>query len=144
MSSSLVYGSLGCCAVALGFAGVFIPGLPTTVFIIAASYFFSRSSPRLEAWLHANRWFGPRLKRFRETGGMPKPAKTAALVSMWTAIAISSLALASVSLLAPLLTVALGGIGTYAIVFLVRTVPEPSCDLSPGENHGTPDGHLAH
>jgi len=119
-----IYGGLGWCAVALGFAGVFIPGLPTTVFIIAASYFFSRSSPRFEAWLYANRWFGPRLRRFRETGGMSKPVKTAALASMWTAVAISSLALATVSILAAVITVALGAIGTVAIVFLVRTVPE--------------------
>ena len=109
---------------ALGFAGVFVPGLPTTVFIIAASYFFSRSSPRFEAWLYANRWFGPRLRRIRETGGMPRPVKASALASMWTAIAISSLALATVSILASLIPVALGGIGTIAIVFLVRTVPE--------------------
>jgi hypothetical protein len=110
--------------VALGFAGVFIPGLPTTVFIIIASYFFSRSSPRFEAWLYANRWFGPRLRRFKETGGMSKRLKAAALASMWTAIAISSLALAAVSLLASLITIALGGIGTLTILFLVRTVPE--------------------
>lgn len=122
--SRSIYGGLGWCAVALGFAGVFLPGLPTTVFLIAASYCFARSSPRFEAWLYANRWFGPRLRRFRETGGMPKSAKAAALTSMWIAIAISSLALATISILASLFTIALGGIGTLAIIYAVRTVPE--------------------
>jgi uncharacterized protein len=122
--SRSIYGGLGWCAVALGFAGVFLPGLPTTVFLIAASYCFARSSPRFEAWLYANRWFGPPLRRFHETGGMPKSAKTAALASMWIAIAISSLALATVSILASLLTIALGGVGTVAIIYGVRTVPE--------------------
>lgn len=122
--SRSIYAGLGWCAVALGFAGVFLPGLPTTVFLIAASYCFARSSPRFEAWLYANRWFGPRLRRFRETGGMPKSAKVAALTSMWIAIAISSLALATISILASLFTIALGGIGTLAIIYGVRTVPE--------------------
>ena len=34
-----------------GIVGVFVPGLPTTEFILAASYLFARSSPALEGWL---------------------------------------------------------------------------------------------
>lgn len=118
-----VYGGLGWCAVALAFAGVFVPGLPVTIFVIAASYLFARSSPRFEAWLLANQWFGPRLRYFRETGGMPKSAKRAALASMWTAIAVSSLLLVQVSRRATFVVIALGGIGTLAILYAVRTTP---------------------
>ena len=64
--------------------GVFVPGLPTTVFVIAASYLFARSSPRLERWLERNRWLGPPLQRFRQTRGMPRKSKVLALASMWT------------------------------------------------------------
>jgi uncharacterized protein len=120
----VVYAGLGWCAVALAFAGVFVPGLPVTVFVIAASWLFAKSSPRFEAWLLANRWFGPRLQRFRDTGGMPKSAKRAALLSMWTAIAISSLMLARISTVAMIATIALGGAGTLAILYAVRTTPE--------------------
>ena len=56
-----LYASLGVVSVALGIIGVFVPGLPTTVFVIAASYLFARSSPRLERWLEGNRWLGPSL-----------------------------------------------------------------------------------
>jgi len=121
---SVIYGGLGWCAVALAFVGVFIPGLPTTVFVIAASYLFARSSPRFERWLLCNRWFGQALRRFRDSGGMPRSAKTAALTSMWIAIAVSAVVLASVHVAASVLTIGLGGAGTLAILFGIRTVPE--------------------
>lgn len=103
---------------------MFIPGLPTTIFIIIAAYLFARSSPRFEAWLLRHPWFGPRLQRYRETGGMTRKAKVAALGSMWMAVSLSALALSRVKLAAALGTVALGLIGTLCIVFWVRTVPE--------------------
>jgi len=115
---------LGWCSVALGFAGVFIPGLPTTIFIIIAAYLFARSSPRFEAWLLRHRWFGPRLRRYRETGGMTRRAKRAALGSMWLAVSLSALALSRIRLAAALGTISLGIIGSLVILFAVRTVPE--------------------
>lgn len=106
-----VFGGLGWCAVALAFAGLFVPGLPVTVFVLIASWFFARSSPRFEKYLLTNRWFGSRLQRFRDSGGMPRSAKLAALGSMWTAIAISSVVLAAVSIIGSLITILLGGVG---------------------------------
>lgn len=120
----VVYGGLGWCAVALAFAGVFVPGLPVTVFVLIASWFFARSSPRFERYLLTNRWFGARLQRFRDSGGMPRSTKLAALGSMWTAITISSVMLASVSIIGSLITIFMGGVGTLTIVFGVRTVAE--------------------
>jgi hypothetical protein len=122
----MLYRGLGLCAVALGFIGVFVPGMPTTVFVLAAGYLFSRSSPRLEGWLLAHRWFGPRLRRFRDTGGMTKSAKAAALGSMWTAVLVSALMLAAVSSKAALVAILLAGLGTLTMVFAVRTVSEGS------------------
>jgi uncharacterized membrane protein YbaN (DUF454 family) len=121
----MVNGGLGWCAVALAFAGVFVPGLPVTVFVLIASWFFAQSSPRFESFLRTNRWFGPRLQRFRESGGMPRAAKLAAIASMWTAIIISSTVLAAVSIVGSLLTIVSGVIGTVTIVFIIRTVAEP-------------------
>ncbi|MBY0505930.1 MAG: YbaN family protein [Bryobacteraceae bacterium] len=119
-----LYLSLGWCCVALGFAGVFIPGLPTTVFILAASYCFARSSPRFQQWLLNHRWFGPSLRRFRESGGMPRSAKVAALTTMWIAVLLSAMMLSRVRLWAAIATLSLGVIGTLTILFGVRTVAE--------------------
>ena len=117
----LILGSLGVLCVALGIIGVFVPGLPTTEFLLAASYLFARSSPRLEHWLESNRWFGPSLRRFRETRGMPRRTKMLALVSMWVGLSLSIYLLASVGVGAQIAAALLGVIGTGTILFLVRT-----------------------
>ena len=98
-----------------------MPGLPTTVFVIAASYLFARSSPSLEGWLKRNRWFGPSLHRFQQTRGMPRQSKVFALMSMWAGIGASTYALTDAAATARLLLVFAGIIGTGAILFLVRT-----------------------
>jgi uncharacterized membrane protein YbaN (DUF454 family) len=120
-----IYLCLGWCAVGFAIAGVFVPGLPVTVFVLIAAWFFARSSRRFEKNQLSNRWFGPRLRSFRDSGGMPRPSKFAALASMWTAIVISAAMLASISLVGSLVTVALGVIGTLTIVFAVPTVTDP-------------------
>lgn len=117
----VICASLGVLCIALGVVGVFVPGLPTTEFLLAASYLFARSSPRLERWLESNRWFGPSLKRFRESGGMPRSTKMLALASMWIGLSVSIYLLASVGVGAQIAAAALGIIGTGTILFLVRT-----------------------
>jgi uncharacterized membrane protein YbaN (DUF454 family) len=120
----VIYGSLGWCAVALAIAGVIVPGLPTTVFVLAASYCFSRSSPRFERWLRDNRWLGPPLQRFAPGGGMPPSAKRAALTAMWIGVLLSLGVLVVKHWAVALGTIVLGAVGTLSILFGVRTVPE--------------------
>ena len=116
-----LYATLGVFAVALGIIGVFVPGLPTTEFLIAASYLFARSSPRLEAWIEGNRWFGPSLRRFRETRGMPRKNKVLALAWMWTGLGISMYVLAEASIGLQLFVLTMGLVGTITVLFVVRT-----------------------
>jgi uncharacterized protein len=123
-STKMVYGSLGWCASALALAGVIVPGLPTTVFVLGASFCFSRSSPRFERWLRGNRWLGPSLQRFASAGGMSPSAKRAALFSMWIAVLLSSALLIGSHPAIAFATVASGVVGTLSILFAVRTVPE--------------------
>ena len=116
-----VFATLGVFAVAVGIIGVFVPGLPTTEFIIAASYLFARSSPRLEGWLEGNRWFGPMLRRFRTTRGMPLKTKALALAWTWTGLGISLYALAAAGIGIQLFVLTMGLVGTVTILFVVRT-----------------------
>ena len=116
-----LFAALGLLSVALGIVGVFVPGLPTTVFVIAASYLFARSSPPLESWLEGHRLLGPFLRRFRETGGMPLRSKALALASMWAGLGISIHALAAAGPVMQLFAFCLGIAGTVTILFFVRT-----------------------
>jgi uncharacterized membrane protein YbaN (DUF454 family) len=116
-----VFAALGLLSVALGIVGVFVPGLPTTVFVLAASYLFARSSPSLEQWLEGHRLLGPSLRRFREAGGMPLKTKALALTSMWAGLGISIHVLAAVGPVMQLTAFGLGVAGTVTIVCCIRT-----------------------
>ena len=116
-----LYAALGVLSMAIGIVGIFVPGIPTTEFVIAASYLFARSSPRLGRWLDNHRWFGPPLRQFRETRGMPRRAKVAALAWMWMGLSISIYALATVGAGAQIAVALVGVIGTGTILFVVRT-----------------------
>ncbi len=76
------YLCLGWAMVALGFIGAFLPLMPTTIFLILASWFFARSSPRLEAWVLDHPRFGPTLRAWNEAGAVSGYAKVAACVGM--------------------------------------------------------------
>ncbi|AYM06338.1 MULTISPECIES: YbaN family protein [Agrobacterium] len=78
----LLYLCLGWLMVATGIVGAFLPVLPTTPFLLLALWCFSRSSPKLEAWLLAHPRFGPSLQRWRERGAIARNAKIAALSAM--------------------------------------------------------------
>ena len=116
-----LYTAAGVVSVTLAIIGVLVPGMPTTVFVIAASFFFSRSSPNLAAWLEGNRWLGPPLRQFRETRGMPARNKAAALASMWGGVGASLYALAGVSVAAQVAVFSLALAGTATILLYVRT-----------------------
>ena len=123
----VVFGCLGWCAVVLAAAGVVVPGLPTTVFVLAASYCFSKSSPRFAHWLCAHPWFGPSLERFVAQGGMTPSAKRHALWAMWAGVLGSSVVLSSAHPMGALATLGLGALGTLSILFAVRTVTDADC-----------------
>ena len=82
------YICLGWLMVVLGIIGAFLPLMPTTIFLIMASWFFARSSPRFEAWLLDHPRFGPALRAWNETGAVPGTAKITACVGMSAGFAL--------------------------------------------------------
>jgi uncharacterized membrane protein YbaN (DUF454 family) len=73
----LAYASLG-----LGIVGVFVPGMPTTVFILVSAYAAARGSDRLHAWLLAHPRFGPLIRDWRAHGAVSRRAKWMATATM--------------------------------------------------------------
>ncbi|MEX0343451.1 MAG: YbaN family protein [Rhizobiaceae bacterium] len=81
----------GFLAVGLGVAGVFLPLLPTTPFLLLAAFAFARSSPRLHDRLVNHRKFGPVIENWRQHGAISRRAKFAAVAAMIAAVVISAL-----------------------------------------------------
>ena len=73
---------IGVISLAIGIIGLFVPGLPTTVFVLIAAACASRGSPRFHGWLLAHRVFGPIIRDWQDGGRVSRPAKRAAAVSM--------------------------------------------------------------
>jgi uncharacterized membrane protein YbaN (DUF454 family) len=73
----------GIVSVGLATAGVFLPLLPTTPFLLLAAACFIRSSPRLYRWLIHHKWFGSYLRNYWEYRAIPKRTKVIAILLLW-------------------------------------------------------------
>ena len=114
--------ALGVLSVGVGILGIFVPGLPTTIFLLLASYLFARSSPRLQRRLLDHPQLGPYLKQASQRG-MSLRAKVISLIAMWIGIAVSCVALADRGIAVPIAVACLGVTGTAVLLFYIRTLP---------------------
>lgn len=74
-----LYVGLGSFFVGLGAVGAFLPLLPTTPFLLLASFFLVRSSPRLNQRLLRSRLLGGFLRDWQQRGGIRREVKLLAL-----------------------------------------------------------------
>ena len=74
---------------ALGIVGMFLPLLPTTCFLLLATWCYAKSSPELYHWMLHNKWFGAYLRNYREGRGIPRDAKLYSMGLMWLALSYS-------------------------------------------------------
>lgn len=81
-SKKTLFFILGWLSILLGIAGIPLPILPTTPFILLAAYFFSKSSERWHQWLLNNKRLGPMVKNWENHGVISVKAKILATVMM--------------------------------------------------------------
>ena len=76
----------GTLCVGLGILGIFLPLMPTTVFLLLAAACYARSSERFHRKLVDNRWLGPYLRQRR---GLSGRQKAVILSVLWVGLAVS-------------------------------------------------------
>lgn len=118
----LVYFLVGMANLGIGFIGILLPGLPTTIFWIVAAYCFMRSSPRMQRWVYGQGRLGQVVEEVCEHRRISARSRRRALIGMWTAITVS---VAIVNLAGPrpwlsLAIVAAGGVGTLCVMRALR------------------------
>jgi len=142
----VLYTALGLFFVGLAILGVLLPILPTTPFLLLASFFFVRSSPRLNRWLLRSRVFGPFLRDWQKHRGVRPRVKIVALTLLPLAIG-SSIYFGNLSWPLVALLIVLGLIGMIVVIRLplIRsgTPPSPLADDASSETASGQAGPLA-
>lgn len=77
----------------VGWVGIFVPGLPTTVFWIIAVVLAGKSCPVVQRWVYRRGRAGQLVQAVIETRSLPADAKRAALLGMWATLAVSAVLL---------------------------------------------------
>lgn len=78
------YGFLGLFFLGIGGLGVVFPVLPTTPFLLLATFFFSRSSERFNCWFLSTKLYKCHLDRFVKNRSMPLKTKWSILLPVST------------------------------------------------------------
>ena len=86
--TKLSYLLLAYTATAFGIAGVFLPLLPTTPFLlVVAVWAASRGSPRVHDWIYSQPQFARLINDWHEQGAVPSSAKwlaTLMMIASWS------------------------------------------------------------
>lgn len=82
MTKYLLIGA-GFCSLGLGVAGIFLPVLPTTPFILLAASLFMKSSYRLYRWIRSHRVFGGYIDNYLNRHGITARQKAFSIAALW-------------------------------------------------------------
>ena len=112
---------LGSVALGVGILGIFLPLLPTTVFLLMAAACYARSSERLYQWLLNHKWFGVYIRNWREYRAVSRRHKIYTISLLWITLILSAL-LATDRLLVRLILLGIG-IGVSTFILRLKTLP---------------------
>ncbi len=84
-----IWAAVGMLCLALGVVGLFLPFLPTVPFLLAAGFFFGKSSRRLHRWLLNHPVLGPPIHDWNARGAISTNAKRLATLSVAAALVMS-------------------------------------------------------
>ena len=116
--------SLGWLCVGFGFVGIFVPGVPTTIFLIIALWAFTKSSEKLRHWLLHHKRFGPILNNWQKHKVVPRRAKILMVILMSSAVVLFHYSLQNLYLTIGLVTI-LVSVAIY-VISLPSETPEKS------------------
>jgi uncharacterized membrane protein YbaN (DUF454 family) len=119
---------VGWLCMVLGLAGVFLPLLPGTPFLLLAAACFVRASPRMHAQMLANPHLGPLLEQWHRDRSVPRPAKRRAYALVAVSFACS---IALVDGWLPRVILALCGLGLLAFLYRLPTGPARVAERPP-------------
>jgi uncharacterized membrane protein YbaN (DUF454 family) len=115
-----VWIALGSICLILGVIGIFVPGLPTTPFLLLTAGLYVRSSDKLYQWLIRNPYIGKYITRWESTRRLTVRTKVTSVLMMWVMITLS-VVLTPHSVVLHLVMAGAGLIGTVVMGFIIPT-----------------------
>lgn len=85
-----LYLASGFLLVAIGVIGIFLPLLPTTIFLILASICFLKSSPKANEWLRNHKILGGYIDNYQNKTGLTIKSKIINIITLWISISVSA------------------------------------------------------
>ena len=80
---------IGFISLGLGIAGIVLPLLPTTPFILLTATCFAKSSPRFHRWLLQHPNFGPLINTFQNGARLPTLTAYKVILFIWFSLGLS-------------------------------------------------------
>ncbi|NLB81804.1 MAG: DUF454 domain-containing protein [Clostridiaceae bacterium] len=80
---------IGTISLVLGITGLFLPVLPTTPFLLLASFCYLRSSQRLYQWLMTRKIIGAYILNYITYKAVPKSTKVFSIIFLWITLIAS-------------------------------------------------------
>jgi uncharacterized membrane protein YbaN (DUF454 family) len=115
--------TVGFISLGLGFAGLFLPLLPTTPFILLSGWCFAKGSPKWNLWIHQHQEFGPLIENWNRDRSISKKHKFVASLTL-TASIVFILSSAIPEL--PRYSVAAGLSTIFLFLYFTKTSPPRS------------------
>lgn len=113
--------AIGCVSVTLGVAGVILPLVPTTPFLLLAGVCFAKSSDRFHTWLMEHRILGPYIHNWRNRQ-MTSKDKVRTVAAIWVSMS-SSAAITYITLETIIPTIVLPLMACVATLHISRMNP---------------------
>ncbi len=107
--------AIGWLNVALGVIGLFLPVMPTTIFLLIALWAFSKSSVRFHRWLYNHPTLGVAIRDWHAHRVIPVKAKILAIAVMSASLAYVTLFVAQGWLLPLALAAGLGAVAAFIL-----------------------------
>ncbi len=107
--------------VGAAFVGIFLPGIPTTPFLIVALWAFAKTSKKFHTWLLNHKRFGPILTNWESHKVVPRRAKILMVILQIFAVVMFHYSLQNIYLTAGLIIILLF-VARY-VLWLPSTVP---------------------
>lgn len=115
--SKFIYNMIGSLSLAIGIVGAFLPLLPSTCFILLATWAFTKSSPKLHNWLYYHSPFSQSIQNWQQHRVIPTNIKWLATSSITISYAITLVMIDNVYVLVGL------GVGLAALLIYLHSKP---------------------